>query len=170
MEHSRGVRGECGQGVVRAKIPFVVWHLHSDTYSSKGRGETSPKISQLFEAISGQGHEYVLAMVRQDNHCLSRKFLPRDRIVARSMQRERERERLYSLDRYRSTFFPSIFPSSNFSPPLIRRGSRRKKLLGYIHGFGRLTSKNPNNTRKRTIVRVSILSGSGAALRPASNN
>lgn len=90
MEHSRGVRGECGQGVVRAKIPSVVWHLHSDTYSSKGRGETSPKISQLFEAISGQGHEYVLAMVRQDNHCLSRKFLPRDRIVARSVERERE--------------------------------------------------------------------------------
>lgn len=165
MEHSRGVRGECGQGVVRAKIPSVVWHLHSDTYSSKGRGETSPKISQLFEAISGQGHEYVLAMVRQDNHCLSRKFLPRDRIVARS-ERERDCTVLIDIDQ----LFSRSFLLSHPLHALIRRGSRRKKLLGYIHGFGRLTSKNPNNTRKRTIVRVSILSGSGAALYPASNN
>lgn len=168
MEHSRGVRGECGQGVVRAKIPFVVWHLHSDTYSSKGRGETSPKISQLFEAISGQGHEYVLAMVRQDNHCLSRKFLPRDRIVARSVEREREKDCTVLIDI--DQLFSFLLRISHPLHALIRRGSRRKKLLGYIHGFGRLTSKNPNNTRKRTIVRVSILSGSGAALRPASNN
>lgn len=121
MEHSRGVRGECGQGVVRAIRPR--FPPRSSTFIQtpiQGRGRTSPKISQLFETISGQGHEYritrPLRRLARTITASRSKFLPRDGIQVERESRLRRPLVLFYVyvyisvhtvlvDRYRSTLF-----------------------------------------------------------------
>lgn len=78
MEHSRGVRGECGQGVVRAIRPrFPPWSsIFVQTPIQGGGGGRRQKYPNYSRPLAGKGtntgsHVLRRAEVRQDNHCLS---------------------------------------------------------------------------------------------------